>query len=65
MFKNLEAELTRNGYTQKDICKLLEINSSTVSDKMNGKREFKLIECKKLARWLNTTIDYLFDIKEK
>lgn len=60
MYKNLEAELTRNGYTQNDVSKLLNISVSTVSDKMNGKREFKLIECKKLATWLNASIDYLF-----
>lgn len=60
MYKNLEAELTRNSYTQNDISKLLNISVSTVSDKMNGKREFKLIECKKLSKWLNASIDYLF-----
>lgn len=61
MYKNLEAELKRNSYTQNDISKLLEINISTVSDKMNGKREFKLIECKKLSKLLNASIDYLFE----
>lgn len=63
MYKNLEAELTRNGFTQKDLCKLLNLNSSTISNKMNGIREFKLIECKKIAMWLNSTIDYLFEVK--
>lgn len=63
MYKNLEAELTRNGFTQKDLCKLLNLNSSTISNKMNGIREFKLIECKKIAIWLNSTIDYLFEVK--
>lgn len=63
MYKNLEAELTRNGFTQKDLCKLLNLNPSTISNKMNGIREFKLIECKKIAMWLNSTIDYLFEVK--
>ena len=63
MYKNLEAELTRNGFTQKDLCKLLNLNSSTISNKMNGIRDFKLIECKRIAVWLNSTIDYLFEVK--
>lgn len=63
MYKNLEAELTRNGFTQNDLCKLLNLNKSTISNKMNGIRDFKLIECKKIAIWLNSTIDYLFEIK--
>lgn len=63
MYKNLEAELTRNGLTQNDLCKLLNLNKSTISNKMNGIRDFKLIECKKIAIWLNSTIDYLFEIK--
>ena len=63
MYKNLEAELKRNGLTQNDLCKLLNLNKSTISNKMNGIRDFKLIECKKIAIWLNSTIDYLFEIK--
>lgn len=64
MFKNLEAELTRNGYTHKDLCNLLNLNLSTISYKMNGHTEFKLIECKKIALWLNLSIDYLFEVKD-
>lgn len=63
MYKNLEAELTRNGYTQKDLSELLKLNISTISDKMNGKREFKLKECKAISVWLKSSIDYLFDVK--
>ena len=63
MYKNLEAELARNGFTQKDLCELLNLHSSTISNKMNGIREFKLIECKKIAIWLNSSIDYLFEVK--
>lgn len=64
MYKNLEAELTRNEYTQADLSKLLDISTSTVSDKMNGKRDFKLKECKAISIWLNSSIDYLFEIKK-
>lgn len=67
MFPNLEAELTRFKLKQSDISKLLKINSSTTSDKMNGKREWKLSECKKIATELfdGLDLDYLFATSEK
>lgn len=64
MYKNLIAEMARNGITQLDLCSLLNLNSSTISDKMNGKRDFKLVECKKIAVKLNSSIDYLFKVND-
>lgn len=66
MFSNLNAEMVRKSKTQTDISKILKLNSSTVSDKMTGKRDFKLKECKKIRDSLfpGLTIDYLFAIKE-
>lgn len=62
MYPNLNAELTRVNKNQSDIAKCLNLNSSTVSDKMNGKRDFKLNECKKIIECIlpGNTIDYLF-----
>lgn len=67
MYPNLNAELTRKNKNQTDISEILNLNSSTVSDKMNGKRDFKLKECKKIADTLfqGLTIDYLFATKEE
>lgn len=66
MYPNLNAELTRNNRNQSDIVECLNLNSSTVSDKMTGKRDFKLKECKKIIKDIlpGYTIDYLFATQE-
>lgn len=66
MYPNLNAELTRNNKKQSDIVECLSLNSSTVSDKMTGKRDFKLKECKKIIEDIlpGYTIDYLFATQE-
>ncbi len=63
MYPNLNAELARNNKTQIDISLALNISSSTTSEKMNGKKDFKLKECKKIIEYVlpGNTIDYLFD----
>ena len=65
MYANLSAEMARNKITQIDIAKLLNISTSTLSEKMNGKKDFKLSECKKIAKeaFENCSIDYLFSEK--
>lgn len=63
MYKNLLAEMARNNIMQMDLVKELKISPSTLSDKMNGKKDFKLKECKtiKLVFFPDCTIDYLFE----
>lgn len=65
MYPNLNAEMARNQITYSDIIKVLNISPSTLSEKMNGKKDFKLGECKKIIKYIfpNYTIDYLFTIK--
>ena len=65
MYPNLNAEMSRYNITQKSICNILGINTSTLSDKMTGKKDFKLSECKKIkeAYFKNLCIDYLFSEK--
>ncbi len=67
MYPNLNAELARNNKTQIDIAKALDISSSTTSEKMNGKKDFKLRECKNIIKYVlpNNTIDYLFESTTK
>lgn len=67
MYLNLKAEMARNNVTQLDISKVLGLSTSTVSDKMNGKKDFRLKECKKIITELlpNNTIDYLFNLDSK
>ncbi len=62
MYPNLNAEMARKNVTQIDISEKLNISYSTVSDKINGKKDFKLKECKDIISKLlpGNTIDYLF-----
>ena len=66
MYKNLNAELTRNDIKQEDIATCLGLDASTISLKMNGKSEWKLSECKTIIKKLlpNYSIDYLFRLEE-
>jgi transcriptional regulator with XRE-family HTH domain len=65
MFPNLIAEMARKGITQTDICKCINKNKSTVSEKMNGKREFKISEIIKIKDtfFSELTLEYLFEKK--
>lgn len=62
MYPNLNAEMSRYNINQKDISSALSIGSATLSEKMTGKKDFKLKECKKIKDlfFKNCTIDYLF-----
>lgn len=44
MYKNLEAELSRNGLTKGELARLLNIQPTTLSNKLNGKAELKFSE---------------------
>lgn len=67
MFPNLDAEMARENKKQTDVAMILGISESTVSDKMNGKTDFKLKECKKIIFnfFPGFSIDYLFATKEE
>lgn len=63
MFNNLEAEMARKKITQKQLANVLNISFSAISDKMNGKQDFKLRECKSIVQFFDYkfSIDYLFE----
>jgi len=63
MFRNLKAEMARSGLTTQDIANILKIHRSTISAKINGKREFTLSEMQTIQKEIfpNLTIDYLFE----
>lgn len=67
MYYNLNAEMARNKKSQIDLAKVLNISVSTLSEKMNGKRDFKLKECKEIIKKVlpGYTIDYLFETDEQ
>ena len=66
MFYNLNAEMARNKKSQIDIARVLNISVSTLSEKMTGKRDFKLKECKEIIKYVlpGYTIDYLFETND-
>ena len=66
MFPNLLAEMARNDITQEQLQIATGRNKSTISEKLNGKREFTLVEIKNIRDKLfpNLSLDYLFEIKK-
>lgn len=66
-YKNLRAEMVRNGISKAEILELLEISNNTYYSKMTGRTEFKLSEVEKiLALFYRKTnkvysVEYLFD----
>jgi len=66
-YKNLRAEMVRNGISKHEVQELLEISNNTYYSKMTGRTEFKLSEVEKiLALFYRKTnkvysVEYLFD----
>ena len=66
-YKNLRAEMVRNGISKADILELLEISNNTYYSKMTRRTDFKLSEVEKiLALFYRKTnkvysVEYLFN----
>ena len=66
-YKNLRAEMVRNGISKAEVLELLEISSNTYYSKMAGRTEFKLSEVEKILALLYRrsgkvySVEYLFD----
>lgn len=67
MYPNLDAELARLKKNRTDLAEILDLDPATISNKMTGKYDFKLVECKKIifSLGLNCSIDYLFAINNE
>lgn len=70
MYPNLNAEMARIGLTRMELARKLEITSSTLSLKLNGKSELSLGECVRIKKILGTdmSIESLFyrkDLKQE
>ena len=50
MYKNLNAELARMGWTRKDLALAANIRYQTLSEKMNGKTAFTFPEAIKIKK---------------
>ncbi|MBQ3337590.1 MAG: helix-turn-helix transcriptional regulator [Selenomonadaceae bacterium] len=59
MYANIRAEMARQGKTQTDIAKLLNISPNSLRWKLNGERPFLLDEVFTLAKTFNVSLDYL------
>ena len=62
MYKNLNAELARMGWTRKDLSKATNIRYQTLNEKMNGKSDFTLKEAFEIKKAMNIdmSLDQIF-----
>lgn len=62
-YKNISAEIAREGYKFKEIAQALEISNKAFSNRVNGKTDFKAHEAivLKIRFFPNLSLDYLFD----
>lgn len=66
MYVNLRYELMVKGISQKLLAQKIGMGLTTISEKMNGKQDFKLKECLEIKKILKTnlTVDELFAWKD-
>jgi hypothetical protein len=62
MYRNLKAEMCRQGITPTKIANILGIMPRTARLKINGKVPFRMDECRQIAALFqsNNDLDYLF-----
>lgn len=59
-YRNLRAELARNGIKNKELAELFGISVASASNLMNGKTQFSIKRAKILADRLQCDMEYLF-----
>lgn len=64
MFKNLKAEMARNGHKNNDVAKILGISRQSYEVKMKTGK-FKVTEAKKLCELYNGDFNYLFETESE
>lgn len=67
MYRNLRAEMAREGIDYEDIAKALGVSQSTVSRKMNGQGKFFYDETLAIRNkfFPDCTLEYLFEKNEQ
>lgn len=65
MYKRLKELRKFHNLTQKEISKLLEISSQQYSLYETGKRQIPIFLLAKLAKFYNTSIDYIVEDTDK
>lgn len=66
-YKNLRAEMARNGVSVGDLADSLEVRFATVSDKLNGRSRFYWDEVNRIRTkfFPACTLEYLFELDEQ
>lgn len=64
MYRNILAEMTRNGLTREDVAKKLKLSLPSFRKKISGEVDFKLSEIKTLISLFgnNVSFEYLFEV---
>ena len=57
----LKGLLSQNNYSQKYLCKLLNVSQTTIYKKMHGKVDFKSNELLMICKKFNVSMQYFFD----
>lgn len=60
-YPNLRAEMARRGYTLDDVGKIIGVSGGAVSHKLNGKRDFDIVEVKKICEHFQMSFEELFN----
>lgn len=62
MYRNLEAEIARNGFTKKELADKLGMRYATLVDKLNGKYPFYLEQALQIKEVVapDCELEYLF-----
>lgn len=66
-YRNLRAEMARNGVTIGEVAQMLNVRFATVSDKMHGRSRFYFDEASKIKTefFPECSLEYLFEQKEQ
>lgn len=64
MFKNLDAEQARNGFSNSDVAKILNISRTSYENKKKSGK-FTTFEIKTLCKIFRCKFDYLFETESK
>ena len=56
--------MERQGVTRQQMAEILAISVKTLIRKINGRLDWLVTECRRIARFFGTTIAHLFDHRE-
>lgn len=59
-YPNLRAEMARRGYTLEKLGEVIGLKAGAISLKLNGKRDFDIVEIKKICEHFNMSFEVLF-----